>query len=73
MKAAGIDPLMHYDVYGWKEGRDPSKGFDTTEYLAAYGDVAQARIDPLTHYLQYGALEGRSTFGDGTFGAGATG
>ncbi|MCF4125648.1 hypothetical protein [Methylobacterium sp. SyP6R] len=73
VKAAGIDPLMHYDVYGWKEGRDPSKGFDTTEYLAAYGDVAQARIDPLTHYLQYGALEGRSTFGDGTFGAGATG
>ena len=50
-----------------------SKGFDSTAYLAAFGDVAQARLDPMQHYLQYGATEGRSTFGDTTFGVGTVG
>ncbi|MGE7418048.1 calcium-binding protein, partial [Methylobacterium tarhaniae] len=73
VKAAGIDPLMHYDQSGWKEGRDPSKSFDSTAYLGAYGDVAQAKLDPMQHYLQYGATEGRSAFADTTFGAGTIG
>jgi hypothetical protein len=63
-----MNPLLHYDQYGWKEGRDPSVGFDTKAYLANYGDVAAAHIDPLQHYLQYGVYEGRSTFPDRHFG-----
>ncbi|MBK3426722.1 hypothetical protein HPY25_33150, partial [Methylobacterium sp. IIF4SW-B5] len=57
----------------WKEGRDPSKAFDTTAYLAANGDVARAKVDPMLHYLQYGALEGRAAPGDTTFGYGTVG
>ena len=66
--AALINPLDHYSQSGWHEGRDPSVGFDTTAYLAAYADVAAAGINPLTHYLQFGAYEARSPFADGTWG-----
>jgi hypothetical protein len=31
-----------YSIFGWHEGRDPSVGFDTTSYLAAYADVNAA-------------------------------
>ena len=37
-------PLDHYNTFGWHEGRDPSPGFDTTDYLAAYADVAAASV-----------------------------
>ncbi|WP_449411238.1 hypothetical protein [Methylobacterium komagatae] len=57
--AAHMDPLAHYDKFGWKEGRNPGPAFDTNAYLAANADVSAAHIDPLLHYLQYGALEGR--------------
>ncbi len=65
---ANVNPLDHYHQHGWTEGRDPSTGFDTTAYLAAYADVAAAHIDPLVHFLQYGQHEGRSAFADGTWG-----
>ena len=26
--AAGIDPLQHFETFGWKEGRDPNVLFD---------------------------------------------
>ena len=65
MANAHINPLDHYDQFGWREGRDPSPAFDTTEYLSHYPDVAAAHIDPLVHYLQNGIHEGRQTFADG--------
>ena len=55
-------------MFGWHEGRDPSVGFDTTSYLAAYPDVAAAGVNPLVHYLRFGDTEGRSTFADGVWG-----
>ena len=64
-----MDPLFHYDTWGWKEGRDPSASFDTNTYVRTYGDVKASSMDPVLHYLQYGALEGRSTFADGRFGS----
>jgi len=33
--AVRIDPLEHYERYGWHEGRDPSAQFSTNKYLAA--------------------------------------
>ena len=39
---------------GWKEGRDPSGNFDTTDYLSHYTDVVNAHINPLIHFLQFG-------------------
>ena len=50
----------HYEAVGWKEGRDPSAGFDTLGYLAANPDVAAAGINPLDHFLQFGIYEGRA-------------
>ena len=68
VRAAGMDPLAHYDLYGWKEGRDPSASFDTKAYESHYADVKAAGIDPMLHYLENGSIEGRSTFADGAFG-----
>ena len=65
---SGLDPLAHYDAYGWKEGRDPSAGFDTRSYGAHNPDVAAADIDPLQHFLAYGIHEGRGGYADGHFG-----
>jgi len=31
VKAAGVNPLDHYHTNGWKEGRDPSPNFDTSD------------------------------------------
>ena len=56
---AGADADQHYLNYGWREGRDPNKFFDTSEYLAKYHDVAAAGINPLLHYDQFGWKEGR--------------
>mgnify|MGYP003704805855 CR=1 FL=1 len=70
---ANVDPLLHYDLYGYKEGRDPSTSFDTAAYLAANPGVASAGANPMVHYLMFGAVEGRSTVGDTTFGFGSQG
>ena len=35
VKAAGIDPLTHFEFYGFKEGREPSLVFSDAKYLAA--------------------------------------
>jgi serralysin len=58
-----MDPLRHYETYGWKEGRDPSATFGTNKYLAAYADVKAAKLDPLLHYVVFGRNEGRTAFG----------
>jgi serralysin len=63
-----MNPLVHYNMAGWQEGRDPSVGFDTTGYLAANPDVAAAQINPLLHYLLSGMQEGRSPMADGIWG-----
>lgn len=59
---AKIDPNIHFDQYGWKEGRDPSANFDAQLYLAHNPDVKAAGMDPLAHYVLYGQAEGRTTY-----------
>jgi hypothetical protein len=70
--AAGVDPLAHYEQFGWREGRDPSPDFDVGAYLAANPDVAAAGVEPLQHYLTVGIQEGRQAFAVGS-GEAATG
>ena len=53
------DPVRHYCYYGWREGRNPSKEFNTQGYLAAYNDVKDAGINPLWHYVVLGRYESR--------------
>ena len=59
MAAAGVDPLAHFNTFGWHEGRNPNAWFDTAGYLAHYADVAAAGVNPLEHYEQFGWKEGR--------------
>ena len=60
--AAGVDPLLHYEQFGWLEGRNPSPEFSTTLYLNANPDVKAAGVDPLVQYEEFGIREGRPIF-----------
>jgi hypothetical protein len=57
--ASGQDPLDHFLVRGWKEGRDPSRDFHLGDYLELNPDVAAAGVQPFVHYLAQGRSEGR--------------
>lgn len=59
VKAAGVDPILHYLTKGWKEGRNPSSLFDGNAYLRNYPDVEQAELNPLVHFVEHGNKEGR--------------
>ena len=37
---AGMDPLWHYRMAGWREPRDPAPWFSTSDYLRENPDVA---------------------------------
>lgn len=68
LAAAGVDPKLHFDSFGWREGRDASALFDTDLYLRTHPDVAAARVNPLVHYETFGWREGRdpNAFFDGS-------
>src|SRR5207244_4899454 len=59
VRAAGVDPALHYVRHGAAGLRDPGPCFDTAWYLACYSDVAASGINPLLHYVRRGAKEGR--------------
>lgn len=56
---SGVEPLTHYHLYGWAEGRRPNFYFDPAFYLGENPDVRAAGIDPLLHYVWAGEREGR--------------
>lgn len=57
--AAGVDPLTHFNTFGWKDGRIPNGLFDTAYYLSFSADIAAANANPFQHYLAFGWKEGR--------------
>lgn len=59
VQRAGIDPLVHYILYGWTEGRDPTRDFSTVGYLRSHPDVAAAGVNPFWHYITSGITEVR--------------
>jgi hypothetical protein len=59
VRSAGLDPLAHFLMTGWREGRNPSRSFDVGYYQRANPDVAAAGLNPLVHYGCSGATEGR--------------
>lgn len=71
VKSAIIDPLEHFVLNGWREGRDPGPSFSCRGYLYLNPDVAAADINPLVHYLTNGASEGRATLSRSDFSAAA--
>lgn len=64
VRAAGVDPALHYLIHGPAEGRDPGPHFVTRHYLKLYPDVRKAGINPLIHYLTAGWDERRSIHPD---------
>lgn len=62
VKLNNMNPIEHYLIFGWKEGRYPSLKFDTKFYLDYYTDVRNSGMNPLLHYIIYGRKEGRDTF-----------
>jgi hypothetical protein len=60
VKAAGVDPLKHYMIFGGFEARDPGPHFSSAHYLRLYQDVKAAGLNPLLHYLTAGWEEKRS-------------
>lgn len=57
---AGLEPLRHFLMDGWREGRRPHPLFDTEWYLAQYADIKAAGMNPWLHYVLSGWREGRS-------------
>lgn len=55
----GMDPLLHYVRFGFKEWRDPNPLFDTRYYVENNDQVDFSQINPLAHYIQHGAADGR--------------
>lgn len=56
----GIDPALHYLLFGAAGNRSPSVHFVTGEYLALNADVAASGMNPLVHYERFGRREGRA-------------
>lgn len=59
VRARGLDPLQHYQQFGWREMRDPSLHFSIWTYLTLYPRVRELGIDPLKHFILFGAREYR--------------
>lgn len=58
VRLARHDPLQHFVLYGWQEGRKPNALFDPAYYLEHNPDVAAQKINPFLHYLTSGRRQG---------------
>ena len=73
VKTAKMDPWVHYEIYGKKEGRiwyscikqnlPENCEYARNKYLEVNQDVKNAKIDPWVHYEIYGKKEGRIWYG----------
>lgn len=59
VKNDNLDPVEHYLTIGFKEGKNPSKIFNTNEYYLLNSDAKSAGINPLLHYEKIGKNCGR--------------
>ena len=51
---SGMEPILHYCKYGWKELRNPNADFDIFWYTREHLDLKYDLIDPLLHYVLVG-------------------
>ena len=58
--ASGVNPLLHYLRFGWKEGRNPGPWFDTSWYTDGCPSLRGGDVNPLVHFLMVGGYEGLS-------------
>lgn len=48
---SGINPALHYLLFGAREERNPSLHFNTKSYLLQYPELVDSNINPLIHHL----------------------
>ena len=48
---SGMDPLVHYLFYGYKEDKNPSAQFNLKRYLEEYPEIKKMGLNPLVHYI----------------------
>lgn len=58
-RAMGMDPALHYVLYGEAQGLMPSKEFDPVYYGERYPDIAAWGGNRLGHYIERGRAESR--------------
>ena len=56
---AGMDPLEHFCVNGWRERRKPNPHFDSGWYLQTYAEAIGPDANPLLDYATIGEQAGR--------------
>ncbi len=54
-----MDLCLHFVLFGWIEGRNPSENFNTRYYIQENKDIDFGEINPLVHYHKFGRNEGR--------------
>ncbi len=55
---AGLDPLRHFCVRGWREGLRPNLFFDPAWYANRHLGGSEAGVNPLAHYIRTGEAAG---------------
>jgi len=54
---ANVDPLLHFCVFGWREGRQPNFYFDAQWYCTSYPQFSTNGRNPLFDYITRGERE----------------
>jgi uncharacterized cupin superfamily protein len=62
VKSQGINPVIHYLLYGADKGRNPGPLFDTAYYVEKYPMVREGNLNALIHYIKRGREEGKLPF-----------
>jgi hypothetical protein len=52
--ASGLDPALHYAIFGGKENRNPSLRFSTARYLACHPEAIALGRPALLHFIEEG-------------------
>jgi hypothetical protein len=58
VQQANLDPIFHFCVYGWREGRRPNLYFDPLWYRDRYLGGPRSQLNPLAHYIGVGESAG---------------
>lgn len=57
VEAASADPLLHFCIHGWREGRKPSLYFDPEWYCQTYPHLCREGSNPLFDFITRGEKE----------------
>ncbi|AOW48503.1 CgeB family protein [Acetobacter ascendens] len=52
VKKSGLDPVIHYVLYGVHENRNPNDNFNTEIYYNLYKNVIGKNENPFAHYIR---------------------